>query len=231
MNKKIKQGLLFGWLMATVLIAVYALVPLIPTVSAQSNQTVTIEIKDFKFTPDTVTVPVGAKVIWTNKDSVSHTVTSDVAGTFGSELLKQNSTFEVTFTKAGTFDFHCEPHPFMKGKIVVQAAAAPATTAAPVTTAAVATTTVASAATTAPAANTTTVAATTAAVVTTVAAVKTTAAVAAPVATTAPATVASTPATTSSNDNGQLPFLIVGVVLVLAAIGGGFYLFQTRRTK
>ncbi len=218
MNSKIKHGLLLSWLAATVLVGVYALAPLIPSVAAQSNQPVTIEIKDFKFGPDTVTVPVGSKVIWTNKDSVSHTVTSDTAGMFGSELLKQNSTFEFTFTKAGTFEFHCEPHPFMKGKVVVQAAAA--TTAAPVTTAAVATTT-------APA--TTSAAATTAAVANTTVAATTT--VAAPAATTAPATVvASTPASTSS-DNGQLAFLIVGVALVLAAIGGGFFLVRARSGK
>ena len=35
-----------------------------------------VNIDNFSFTPATLTVPVGAKVTWTNKDDVPHTVVS-----------------------------------------------------------------------------------------------------------------------------------------------------------
>ncbi len=85
---------------------------------AAATGTINITIQDFKFAPDTMMVKVGTKVIWTNKDSSAHTVTED-KNAFTSELIKQNATYEYTFTKAGTFSYFCQPHPFMKGKIVV----------------------------------------------------------------------------------------------------------------
>lgn len=90
--------------------------------AASSGKVMEISIGDFKFAPDTLTIPVGTKVIWTNKDSTGHTVTSDVAGgPLKSDLIQQGKTFEYTFDKAGTYEYHCEPHPFMKAKIVVTA--------------------------------------------------------------------------------------------------------------
>jgi amicyanin len=79
-----------------------------------------ISITNFSFSPDTITIPVGTKVTWTNKDSVGHTVTSDdTGGVLKSPLIEQNKTFEYTFDKAGTYAYHCTPHPFMKAKIIV----------------------------------------------------------------------------------------------------------------
>ena len=100
-------------------------------VSAQAAPpTMNITIQGFAFSPATMTIPVGTKVIWTNKDSVAHTVTSDSGGVLNSALIPQNTTFEFTFTTAGTFSYHCTPHPNMKANIIVTAAAA-ATTSAP----------------------------------------------------------------------------------------------------
>src|SRR5206468_4126059 len=45
-----------------------------------SGKVMEINIADFKFAPDTLTIPAGTKVIWTNKDSTAHTVTSDNSG-------------------------------------------------------------------------------------------------------------------------------------------------------
>ncbi len=88
---------------------------------AMSGKTMEISISDFSFSPDTLTIPVGTKVIWTNKDSVGHTVTSDdTGGLLKSSLIEQNKTYEYTFDKAGTYAYHCEPHPFMKARIIVQ---------------------------------------------------------------------------------------------------------------
>jgi plastocyanin len=78
-----------------------------------------VEINNFSFAPSTVTVPVGTRVIWTNKDEIQHNiVTGDK--TVKSKLLDTNETFTFTFTKAGTYSYICTVHPRMKGTIVVQ---------------------------------------------------------------------------------------------------------------
>ena len=62
-----------------------------------------------RFAPDTITVPVGATVIWTNKENDIHTVTSDNR-IFTSGDLGLNSTFSYTFNTIGTFNYHCIHH-------------------------------------------------------------------------------------------------------------------------
>ena len=77
------------------------------------------------FVPDTLTVSKGTTVTWTNGDSTLHTVTSGSpeAGNSGSEFdssyLAAGKTFQHPFNTAGTFDYYCTLHPFMKGKVVV----------------------------------------------------------------------------------------------------------------
>ncbi len=71
------------------------------------------------FDPQTFTVSVGTTVTWLNKDTMTHTVTSNDTGLFGSALLTTGNTFSHTFSTAGTYYYHCDPHPQMWGKIVV----------------------------------------------------------------------------------------------------------------
>ncbi|MDB5080680.1 MAG: plastocyanin [Chloroflexi bacterium] len=107
---------------AATMAAMTTAAPATTTAAAASAKVIEINIADFKYAPETITIPVGTKVIWTNKDSSAHTVTSDESGgPLKSPLFDQGKTFEYTFDKAGTYAYHCEPHPFMKGKIVVTA--------------------------------------------------------------------------------------------------------------
>jgi len=76
-------------------------------------------IQNFSFQPASITVAVGSTVTWTNKDSASHTVTAD-DGSFDSKPIASGSTFSQTFTKAGTYAYHCAIHPSMKATITVQ---------------------------------------------------------------------------------------------------------------
>jgi nitrite reductase (NO-forming) len=77
------------------------------------------------FVPDTLTVSKGTTVSWTNEDTTLHTVTSGSAesgnsGTeFDSSYLAAGKTFQHQFNTAGTFDYYCTLHPYMKGKVVV----------------------------------------------------------------------------------------------------------------
>lgn len=86
-------------------------------------------VVDFAFEPAAITVQTGDTVVWTNSGHASHTVTQDTGG-FDSGILAPGATFSLTFTRAGTFAYHCNVHPTMHGTITVTAAA-PATGAAP----------------------------------------------------------------------------------------------------
>ena len=75
-------------------------------------------IKGFAFQPDVLKVEVGAKVTWTNDDTVAHTVTADT-NSFASGDLQPGGSFSFTFTRPGTYAYHCSIHPSMHGSVVV----------------------------------------------------------------------------------------------------------------
>ena len=77
-----------------------------------------VTIMNFAFSPLTLTVKTGTKVTWTNKDTVTHTVTAD-NGAFNSGLLPSGNSFSFTFTQAGTYSYHCNIHHSMMATIVV----------------------------------------------------------------------------------------------------------------
>ena len=91
-----------------------------PFPSAPTSQTVSVDISNFAFNPPTLTVKVGTTVTWTNKDSVTHTVTSDSGTLLDSPSIPPGQSFSFTFTSSGTESYHCTIHPMMKGKIVIQ---------------------------------------------------------------------------------------------------------------
>jgi len=78
-----------------------------------------VKIDNFVFGPQTLTVPVGATVTWTNSDDIPHTSVS-TEGVFKSKVLDTDEKFSYTFTKPGTYPYYCTIHPKMTGKIVVQ---------------------------------------------------------------------------------------------------------------
>ena len=78
-----------------------------------------VKIDNFSFGPQTVTVPVGATVTWTNRDDIPHTVVS-TDGVFKSKVRDTDEKFSYTFTKAGTYPYYCSVHPKMTGQVVVQ---------------------------------------------------------------------------------------------------------------
>jgi plastocyanin len=81
---------------------------------------VDVEIVDFSFKPQEVTVAVGGTVTWTNNGSASHTATAN-DGSFDSGTLTSGKSFSFTFSTAGSFDYICSIHPFMKGTVKVVA--------------------------------------------------------------------------------------------------------------
>jgi plastocyanin len=81
----------------------------------------TVAIGAMKFPADTVVISAGQAVRWNNADPLGHTITFDPAsGEASSELIPPNGAFVHRFTRPGTYFYHCTPHPFMKGVVVVQ---------------------------------------------------------------------------------------------------------------
>jgi len=73
-----------------------------------------------KFGKDTVVILRGQAVRWTNRDPVEHTVTFDGAAEPGSPVIPPNGSYVHRFDKPGTYTYHCTPHPFMKGTVIVR---------------------------------------------------------------------------------------------------------------
>ena len=73
--------------------------------------------------PAQMQVKAGTRVTWTNRDSAPHTATAtDDAqrGSFDTKVIDKGKSASVTFTKPGTYAYHCDLHPFMHGTVVVR---------------------------------------------------------------------------------------------------------------
>lgn len=88
------------------------------TPQAVTGRLVQVSIKGLAFHVPTDSITPGTTVEWKNDDPLAHTVTATEGG-FQSPLIEPGKTWRYTFTRAGTYDFFCTPHPFMRGVIVV----------------------------------------------------------------------------------------------------------------
>ena len=79
-----------------------------------------IEIKDFAFTPQTITVKSGEKITWINNDEEPHTVVSVEKQFKKSPALDTDEEFSAVTGAPGTYTYFCSVHPKMTGTIVVE---------------------------------------------------------------------------------------------------------------
>lgn len=88
---------------------------------ANGGSPAAVSVKNLAFTPAAVTIAAGGTVVWRFEDGgVPHTVTAD-GNSFGSAPNGLTSgSFEHGFGKAGTYDYHCDFHPTMKGTVTVR---------------------------------------------------------------------------------------------------------------
>ena len=78
-----------------------------------------IEIGNFTFTPNLLTVAVGTTITWVNRDDVPHTVTAQ-DHSFTSSGLDTDDRFTHQFTVAGTYAYYCTIHTKMTATIIVR---------------------------------------------------------------------------------------------------------------
>jgi len=80
------------------------------------------------FVPKLLNIQLGIDnhIVWTNVDDVAHTVTPDhstedsYSGEFGSTgVIMPGETYEFTFTEPNEVPYHCEPHPWMTGTLII----------------------------------------------------------------------------------------------------------------
>lgn len=100
-----------SWMLAAALAAVLP--------AAQAQESTQVVIKNFMFSPMSLTVKAGTTVTWKNMDGEPHVVVND-AGMFRSAALDQNDTYQFKFDKPGVYKVFCSIHPYMKATITVQ---------------------------------------------------------------------------------------------------------------
>lgn len=81
-------------------------------------KTFSVAINNNAFDPKELTIAAGDTVTWTNNDAVLHDV--DIDDLAKSPELRKGETFTQTFDRSGTYNYDCDIHPFMKGKVVVK---------------------------------------------------------------------------------------------------------------
>lgn len=84
--------------------------------------TVTMDIKNFDFEKQKITVKPGTTVTWINRDEAKHDVNPDKKSPdfVGSgQLLAKGESYSYTFEKPGVYTYHCTPHPYMQASVEV----------------------------------------------------------------------------------------------------------------
>ena len=75
------------------------------------------------YEPDLLEVPQGYGVLWTNEDTVAHTVSSmaDAGATFDSGLVAEGETYllDTATLAVGEYEYFCIVHPWMQSLLVV----------------------------------------------------------------------------------------------------------------
>jgi hypothetical protein len=80
-----------------------------------------VEVIDYGYSPQLLSVAVGASVTWTNDGNDGHDVTgSGPGGDWRSGPLAPSERYSRQFDLAGTYDYVCTIHPEMWGRIFVQ---------------------------------------------------------------------------------------------------------------
>lgn len=92
--------------------------------AAASAATMTVEMRDNTFQPQTITVNVGDTITWTNVGQRPHDATADNGAFSSPRRMSNGQSFSWTATAPGTYTYVCTIHinQGMRGTIVVQGA-------------------------------------------------------------------------------------------------------------
>lgn len=89
---------------------------------SQSGSAVTIQL--FQYQPAQLEVKAGTTVTWVNEDDIQHTVTLGTPenrnGSVSLSLSGKSTTASFTFDHPGEYEYFCERHQSMRGRILVK---------------------------------------------------------------------------------------------------------------
>lgn len=104
-----------------------------PVIYGPETKEVKVSIIGNSFSPKVIKIAPGTTVTWTNEDVFTYMAGEyagihNVAGTSAPEnsdglsgpLLAHGESFSHTFTEEWTYDYICTPHPYMKGRVIVE---------------------------------------------------------------------------------------------------------------
>ncbi|MEJ6000329.1 plastocyanin/azurin family copper-binding protein [Paucibacter soli] len=82
---------------------------------------VVVDIRDYRFMPAELSVPVGTLVVWTNSEKrTTHSILFAEEG-LESERLFPGERWQRRFERPGRYPYRCGPHPEMTGLVEVLA--------------------------------------------------------------------------------------------------------------
>lgn len=91
---------------------------IVETTSCEIEKNAALQTSSKSFYPKAIRISKGDTVKWDNKDTGIHTVTS-LDGIFDSGMIMSGQSFENKFEQAGTFDYICSLHPWMRASVIV----------------------------------------------------------------------------------------------------------------
>jgi plastocyanin len=80
----------------------------------------TIAIQNFSFSPSTMTVSPGERITVTNKDSVTHTLTSTTMKFNTGDIASGRTAVITAPSRPGRYPYYCMIHQYMTGTLVVK---------------------------------------------------------------------------------------------------------------
>lgn len=92
------------------------------TSSTTSNEVsdASVDIRNFSFSPQTLTVKADQMIVFTNNDGTDHTVTNETGATTFDFDINAGESANLKISTPGTYNYHCRIHPEMTGTIIVQ---------------------------------------------------------------------------------------------------------------
>jgi len=77
-----------------------------------------VDVLDFAFSPENITVKVGDTITWNNKGAYPRSATS--TGSFDTKIIAPGGSATLAMNKEGTFSYFALTYTAMKGTVVVQ---------------------------------------------------------------------------------------------------------------
>lgn len=112
------RGALAGAVVATTVLVACGSSDETAETPGRSGGTPVLTIENFRYEPNPLVVPLGARVVVANNDDAAHTVTGE-ARSFDTGNVAPMAKGEITLSEPGELAYFCSIHDYMRGVIRV----------------------------------------------------------------------------------------------------------------